>query len=95
VDPYGGLEEIERIVKEARPFLVGAKEVLVNITGGTTLMGLAAEALAKEAGNFARPVRRFGLVDRRPPGEQREHPYQAADVFWLDGDKEGPDGTGD
>ena len=83
-DPYGGLEEIEALVKAARHHLIGAEEVLVNVTGGTTLMGLAAEKLADAAHKLACPtVRRFGLVDRRPPTEQDAEPYKVGEPFWL------------
>ncbi len=81
----GGSEEIERLVKDARKHLIGADEVVVNVTGGTTLMGLAAEAIASEARRFARPTRRFGLIDRRPTDQQDADPYQAGEPFWLDG----------
>jgi hypothetical protein len=61
-----------------------AQEVTINLTGGTTIMGLAISAIANEAQRLARDVRRFGLVDRRPPNEQDADPYRAGDVFWLD-----------
>lgn len=84
-DPHGGLAEIEPLAKAARRRLIGADEVFVNVTGGTTLMGLAAEALASAARDLACPtVRRFGLVDRRPPAEQDAEPYRIGKPFWLD-----------
>ena len=83
-DPYGGRDEIQPLVRQARPHLLGAKTVLVNLTGGTTLMGLAAEALAGTARNLACPVRRFGLVDRRSPEEQAADPFQMGEPLWLD-----------
>ncbi len=86
IDPHGGHGEIQAAVKAGRRHLVGADDVFVNVTGGTTVMGLAAEALAAEARRFARPVRRFGLIDRRPPAEQDADPYQVGEPFWLDGE---------
>ena len=83
-DPYGGRSEIDRLAHAARTHLVGATEVVVNVTGGTTLMGLAAESVAGTARRLACPVRRFGLIDRRPPGEQDADPYRAGEPFWLD-----------
>lgn len=81
----GGQHEIQQVVGTARRCFIGAEEVLVNVTGGTTLMGLAAESLASKARSLACPsVRRFGLIDRRPPGEQENDPYQAGEPFWLD-----------
>jgi CRISPR-associated Csx2 family protein len=83
-DPYGGQSDIKALVKTARAHIIGAQEVAVNITGGTTLMGLAVSAIADEAQRLARDVRRFGLVDRRPPSEQDADPFQVGEPFWLD-----------
>ncbi len=92
-DPFGGgRPEIDRLTKEAREEFIGADTVLVNVTGGTTLMGLAAEAIASVARSLACSVRRFGLIDRRPPAYQEADPYQVGEPFWLD--KEG-DGRSD
>ena len=91
-DPFGGQTEIDRLVRRARESLFGASEVLVNVTGGTTLMGLTAEALASEARSLACPVRRFGLIDRRPGERQDTDPYQMGEVFWLDGERPLPVG---
>lgn len=88
-DPYGGRAEIEKLAKEARRLLIGADEVLVNVTGGTTLMGLAAEELANAARRLACPVRRFGLIDRRPPQQQDAEPYRTGELFWLDSAEDG------
>lgn len=82
-DAVGGRAEIKRLVTAARPFLLSADEVLVNVTGGTTLMGLAAEAVGAAARRLARPVRRFGLIDRRLPDHQDADPYQVGEPFWL------------
>ena len=91
-DPYGGRDEIEPLVRTARRHFVGGGEVRVNITGGTTLMGLAAEALAAAARKLACPVRRFGLIDRRPPAQQEADPYRVGEPFWLDPAAEGENG---
>ncbi len=91
-DPHGGRAEIERLVKAARRHFVGAEEVLVNVTGGTTLMGLAAEGLANAARRLACPVRRFGLIDRRTPQEQDADPYRIGEPFWLEPGEDGDAG---
>lgn len=88
-DPYGGLAEIDSLVEKARRRFIGAGRVFVNVTGGTTLMGLAAEMLADAARKLACPVRRFGLIDRRPPKQQDEDPYQVGEPFWLDAAEDG------
>ena len=85
----GGAARIRRLASEARGHFIGAADVLVNVTGGTTLMGLAAEELAATARSLACPVRRFGLIDRRTPERQTSEPYQIGEPFWLDTDEEG------
>jgi hypothetical protein len=83
-DPFAGVEELGRRIEEATPHLRRAGEVLVNVTGGTTLMGVLVERIAGKARRLKRPVHRFALVDRRPPDAQAADPYQAGDVCWLD-----------
>ncbi len=86
-DPLAGLQEIDNLLGQARPTLALAGKVAVNLTGGTTLMGLACSALAREARELARPVVELGLVDRRPPTLQDDDPYQPGEALWLDGGK--------
>ena len=63
------------------------------MTGGTTLVGLAAEAFAAEARSLACPTRRFGPIDRRPPGEQDAGLWQeGGEAFRLDDPAEDGDG---
>ena len=82
-DPFGGVQEFKRLKQEAQGAFLQAGEVLVNVTGGTTLMGLAAQALESLARTFARPIQRFGLIDRRPSQEQVADPYRPGEAFWL------------
>jgi len=88
-DPFAGVEERLGLCGQARPVLAQAGSVYVNVTGGTTLMGLLAEELAGEARRLARPVRRFGLIDRRPSEEQRTNPWVQGELLWLDKDADG------
>ena len=90
-DAFGeGPTEIKRLASAAREHFVGAGEVFVNVTGGTTLMGFGAERLVSEARLLSCPaVHRFGLIDRRPPSQQETDPYQAGEPFWLDADEDG------
>ena len=85
----GGAARIRQLARRARGHFIGAAEVLVNVTGGTTLMGLAAEELAATARSLACPIRRFGLIDRRTPERQTSEPYRIGEPFWLDTDEEG------
>ena len=83
-DPHGGLEEIGSLRKKSRPYFINATEVVVNVTGGTTVMGLAVQALAETARSLARPVRRCGLIDRRTHDQQKADPYKMGELFWID-----------
>ena len=93
-DPYGDRSEIERLTMAARRHFVGAGDVVVNVTGGTTLMGLVAEAVAGTARGLACRVRRFGLIDRRTAAEQEWDPWRAGEPFWLD-ERKHDDADGD
>jgi hypothetical protein len=83
-DPYAGKDERRKLIEKSRQYLASADDVSVNITGGTTLMGVVAEDLAQEARKLARPARRFALIDRRDPGEQKRDPFVEGDLLWLD-----------
>ena len=83
-DPHGGFAEIDKAVAQAGPHLLAADEVVANMTGGTTLMGLVIQSLVEEAQKLDRPVRRFALIDRRPPAVQASDPYVQGDEHWLD-----------
>jgi len=87
-DPHAGFSEISALIRAARLQLLAADEVVVNLTGGTTLMGIAAQQLAESAGGLMRPVRRMVLIDRRPPQEQDREPFVESDCHWLDGSLE-------
>lgn len=82
-DPFAGHKELPRLREEAQEAFLRADQVLVNVTGGTTLMGLAAQDLESLARTFARPIQRFGLIDRRTPQEQEADPYKPGEAFWL------------
>lgn len=83
-NPFAGIDERPGLFSQAMEPLARAGSVYVNITGGTTLMGLLAEELAGKARLLAKPVRRFGLIDRRPSEEQRTNPWVEGELLWLD-----------
>lgn len=76
-DPRGGLEEVKGLVQRARLPLAQAVETRVNLTGGTTLIGLAVERIAQAAKRLETPVRRFVLLEpREDEGTSR--------LLWVD-----------
>lgn len=84
VDPHGGFNEITEAVDQARRHLLEADEIVANMTGGTTLMGIIVQQLVEEAQKLDRPVRRFVLIDRRSPKDQDRDPFVQSDCHWLD-----------
>lgn len=83
-DPYSGVGELENLRTRFTPQLANLGDLFVNLTGGTTLMGLAVQHLARVAQQKGVRVISFGLVDRRPTDLQDSDPYQMGDVLWLD-----------
>jgi CRISPR-associated protein (cas_TM1812). len=84
-DPFAGVVELNDLVRAANHHLAEIGTVLVNITGGTTLMGVLAERIAGRARRGRRrSVHRFALIDRRPVTEQENDPYQVGQACWLD-----------
>jgi CRISPR-associated DxTHG motif protein len=86
-DPYGDVAGAEGAGERSRELLARAEEVLVNLTGGTTLMGLAMERIAQEAARLGRRVRRLIVIDPRPRAEQERDPYRLGRVVWVDGEE--------
>lgn len=87
-DPFSGFAEVDKIRNASSGMLFRADEVLVNLTGGTTLMGIFAQQLSEQARMFQRPVKRFVLIDPRPSDEQKKDPYRCAEIHWLKDDNE-------
>ena len=84
-DPHTGIKELESLVNEAKPMLMAASHVVANLTGGTTLMGIAVQQLVEEAQRLTCPTHRCVLIDQRPPEVQREEPFVVGDLEWLEG----------
>lgn len=69
---------------ELRRVIAGADTVFVNLTGGTTPMGLLAQQVAQAAVALERRLCRFALADRRSPEEQRADPWAECEAVFLD-----------
>jgi len=83
-DPFNGIDEIGELLQKSRKVCLDADEVQVNLTGGTTMMGIAVQRIYEQARNDQRPCRRFVLTDQRLPEEQKRKPWVEADIHWLD-----------
>ncbi len=83
-DPFAGFDELARISKETEEIVRAADELLANLTGGTTLMGIAIQRIVEQAQRWARPTLRFALVDRRPVDEQSAAPFVESEYYLLD-----------
>lgn len=85
-DPMTGFQEAGALIDdEVRRYLVEAGDVVVNLTGGTTVIQYVVERVANEARELGVPVRRVAVVDRRSPEEQRADPYVLGELVELDG----------
>ncbi len=83
-DPFAGLDEMKEMLDRTKELILASEETHINITGGTTLMGLLAEKIARQARNYQRLGSRFILIDQRSPEEQRADPYVMGQSFVLD-----------
>lgn len=83
-DPFNGYAEINNLLKESRETCLDADKVLVNLTGGTAMMGIVMQRLYEQARKDQRPGQRFVLTDKRPPEDQKSNPWVEAEIFWLD-----------
>lgn len=86
-DPHACFGEVDALQRWAQPTLLEAREVLVNLTGGTTGMQYLAERLAAQAARLGVPTQRYALLDRRSPEEQRREPFVLGEAMPLQGDE--------
>ncbi|MBE3584332.1 MAG: TIGR02221 family CRISPR-associated protein [Limnochordaceae bacterium] len=93
-DPYLGYDEIptlvgkRQIAPELANTLVKGSQVIVNLTGGTTVMQQLAQKVAEAAWNkLGLKTRTVAVVDRRSREEQEKNPYVEGELVWLDNDR--------
>lgn len=91
-DAYDCFGDAKSLTAWARPHVLAAAEVVVNVTGGTTAMQYLIERIAVQAGRLGVPVKRVALIDRRTPDTQRAHPYVQGEVRQLADDEALADG---
>ncbi len=63
---------------------VCSKEVIANLTGGTTALQWAVEEAARRVERLGVRVRRVAVVDRRSRAQQSEEPYVIGELLPLD-----------
>jgi hypothetical protein len=83
-NPYSGLDEFKQIVGKALKRIVCGSIILVNITGGTTIMGEAVRAIAMKARSLSIPGLIFGVADSRPFDVQKSNPYVVGKAYVLE-----------
>ncbi len=83
-DPFTGVDEVEKVVEEARKYLEenGVREVVINLTGGTSLLGYMVERI-RDGIRYGRKITTVLAVDRRPYEEQKVNPYVVGEILEL------------
>ena len=64
-NPSNGIDEIGELLQKSRKVCLDTDEIVINLTGGTTMMGIAVQRIYEQARNDQRPCRRFVLTDQR------------------------------
>ncbi|MCL6649062.1 MAG: hypothetical protein K6U89_12085 [Chloroflexi bacterium] len=84
-DPYLGFRQVDQLIDpEVDRALINARQVVLNLTGGTTVLQYAVERIGRRAQQLGLPLRKVALVDRRPLAEQQAHPYVVGDAIELE-----------
>lgn len=83
-DPHRCFGEREAVLAWARPYLLTASTVVVNVTGGTTAMQYLVETVGRQAERLGLAVQRIALIDRRSPEIQRVDPYVQGELVTLE-----------
>ncbi|GIW09647.1 MAG: hypothetical protein KatS3mg061_0704 [Dehalococcoidia bacterium] len=84
-DPYFGFRQVDQLIDpEVDRALINARQVVLNLTGGTTVLQYAVERIGRRAQQLGLPLRKVALVDRRPLAEQQAHPYVVGDAIELE-----------
>lgn len=87
-DPFNGFEEGRKLAGSLRREhgldWIRAKQIVVNLTGGTTCLGWAVGRLGENLKRMSLESRAVACIDRRSPEEQREYPYVEGEVIDID-----------
>ena len=96
-DPHKGFEEIKTRVnnKNIDNWILKADDIIVNLTGGTTVLQYAVELLSRKAERFGKRVTRVAMIDKRSIDEQKRNPFVKGDMVILEKFEEMMEKNGD
>ncbi|RKX39948.1 MAG: CRISPR-associated protein, partial [Thermotogae bacterium] len=83
-DPFTGVDEVDRVVTEAEKCLQDIQKVVINLTGGTSLLGYMVERV-RDRVRYGRQIDSVLAVDRRSYKEQEKNPYVVGEILKLPG----------
>ncbi len=91
-DPFNGFSEAKKVVdglrRERGLDWIRAKELTVNLTGGTTCLGWTAGRIGETLARMGLEPKTVACIDRRTPEEQRRTPYQEGEMQNIEPDEE-------
>jgi len=83
-DPFNGFSEARESVRDLRREhgldWIRAKEIIVNLTGGTTCLGWTTGQLENSLKRMSLKPGTVACIDRRSPDEQRRNPYREGEM---------------
>ncbi|APT73024.1 hypothetical protein BG95_04060 [Thermosipho sp. 1063] len=82
-DPFEGIDELKSAIDKAKEFLKGFGSIVVNLTGGTTLLGYIVKEVSHKL-NFGRKISYVMATDKRPIDEQKKNPYVVGEILEID-----------
>jgi hypothetical protein len=81
-DPFKGLDETSKVVQQATERLKDATELVINLTGGTTLLNYMIERI-RDSVRHGKKIKTVIAYDERPYDEQRKEPYIVGNILEL------------
>ena len=83
-DPWTEIKDPKELTNRYLPILMLAGKVLVNYTGGTSMMQINAHQFNTLAQRYSIPTEKCITIDKRSPEEQRANPYVKGEVRFID-----------
>jgi len=87
-DPFSGFDESDALASETCAFVDNPAQIIVNLTGGTTAMQWAMQAIYEKLHNdfkgSSANLTRAAFIDRRPSTEQQSDPYRVGEMVNID-----------